>query len=98
MIRTIEANIERLSLPDAIQWHILLDDGKPVYFTVAHGQYSFSPAPWPAASLFLRGTADTVATAAGAIGLSVEVVQLKHYLMGELKRMQAEFPLGLVAA
>lgn len=97
-IKVIEANIERLDKSSSIQWHILLDGGKPVYFTVAHGKYSFSPAPWPAASLFLKGTADTVATAAGAIGLSVEVVQLKHYLMGELKRMQAEFPLGLVAA
>lgn len=89
MIRTIQANIERLSRPDSIQWHILIEHGKPVYFTVAQGQYSFSPAPWPAASLFLKGTADTVATAAGARGMAVEVVQLKHYLMEELKRMEA---------
>lgn len=89
MIQTIKSNLARLESERSPIWYIVTDDGKPQQFVVAHGQYHFNDAAWPAASLFLRGTADAVATAAGARGKSVEVVQLRHYLLDELKRQEA---------
>lgn len=89
MIRSLEINIERLSKPDATPWFIITEDGKPLQFVVAAGQFHFFPAPWAGASLFLKSAADAVQAAASSLGRTVTVARYVDHLTQEKARMEA---------